>query len=107
MLFKTRKAAEYNTKSLMTALEAINKKSSYSEPPKKKKMLEMIGSGVSTTLNIISNTVKTIENCTEMMNKATTQMNEAMYNKLSPEAKAKYDAHMAELHGYSSKDQDK
>lgn len=90
-----------------TASAALDKTLSSLKSPKKKTMLEMIGSGVSTTLNIISNTVKTIENCTEMMNKATTQMNEAMYNKLSPEAKAKYDAHMAELHGYSSKNKDK
>lgn len=58
----------------------------------------MIGSGVSTTLNIISNTAKTIENCSEMMYQATTQMNKAMYNKLSSEAKAEFDARMAELH---------
>lgn len=90
-----------------TASSALNKQLSSVVTPKKKNMFEMIGSGVSTTLNIISNTVKTIENCTEMMNKATFQMNEAMYNKLSPEAKAKYDAHMAELHGYSSKDKNK
>lgn len=64
----------------------------------------MIGSGISTTLNIISNTAKTIENCSEMMCKATTQMNEAMYNKLSPEAKAEFDARMAELHINVSKD---
>ncbi|MGN0897376.1 MAG: hypothetical protein ACI4NC_11615 [Succinivibrio sp.] len=66
--------------------------------PKKKNVFEMIGSGVSTTLNIISNTAKTIENCSEMMYQATTQMNKAMYNILSPEAKAEFDARMAELH---------
>lgn len=33
-----------------------------------------------------------------MMYQATTQMNKAMYNKLSPEAKAEFDARMAELH---------
>lgn len=101
MLYRTRTVAKKQSRE-----EFIRMISSY-KTPKKKTMFEMIGSGVSTTLNIISNTVKTIENCTEMMNKATTQMNEAMYNKLSPEAKAKYDAHMAGLHGYSSKDQDK
>lgn len=104
MLYTTRKTAE---KRLTATLEAINKKSSYSEPPKKKDMFEMIGSGISTTLNIISNTAKTIENCSEMMYKATIQMNKAMYNKLSPEAKAEFDARMAELHINVSKDKNK
>ena len=99
MLYTTRKTAE---KRLTATLEAIN-----SEPPKKKNMFEMIGSGISTTLNIISNTAKTIENCSEMMYKATIQMNKAMYNKLSPEAKAEFDARMAELHINVSKDKNK
>lgn len=88
MLFTTRRAAS----------TALDKSLLNSVSPKKKNVFEMIGSGVSTTLNIISNTAKTIENCSEMMYKATTQMNKAMYNKLSPEAKAEFDARMAELH---------
>ena len=88
MLYTTRRAAS----------TALDKSLLNSVSPKKKNVFEMIGSGVSTTLNIISNTAKTIENCSEMMCKATTQMNEAMYNKLSPEAKAEFDARMAELH---------
>lgn len=78
MLFTTRRAAS----------TALDKSLLNSVSPKKKNVFEMIGSGVSTTLNIISNTAKTIENCSEMMYQATTQMNKAMYNKLSPEAKA-------------------
>uniref|UniRef100_UPI00402A7721 hypothetical protein n=1 Tax=Succinivibrio sp. TaxID=2053619 RepID=UPI00402A7721 len=88
MLFTTRRAAS----------TALDKSLLNSVSPKKKNVFEMIGSGVSTTLNIISNTAKTIENCSEMMYQATTQMNKAMYNKLSPEAKAEFDARMAELH---------
>lgn len=88
MLFTTRRAAS----------TALDKSILNSVSPKKKNVFEMIGSGVSTTLNIISNTAKTIENCSEMMYQATTQMNKAMYNKLSPEAKAEFDARMAELH---------
>lgn len=88
MLFTTRR----------TATADLNKQLSSLVSPKKKNVFEMIGSGVSTTLNIISNTAKTIENCSEMMYQATTQMNKAMYNKLSPEAKAEFDARMAELH---------
>lgn len=88
MLFTTRRAATAD----------LNKQLSILVSPKKKNVFEMIGSGVSTTLNIISNTAKTIENCSEMMYQATTQMNKAMYNKLSPEAKAEFDARMAELH---------
>lgn len=88
MLFKVRRAAS----------TALDKSLLNSVSPKKKNVFEMIGSGVSTTLNIISNTAKTIENCSEMMYQATTQMNKAMYNKLSPEAKAEFDARMAELH---------
>ena len=88
MLFTTRRAAS----------TALDKSLLNSVSPKKKNVFEMIGSGVSTTLNIISNTAKTIENCSEMMYKATIQMNKAMYNKLSPEAKAEFDARMAELH---------
>ena len=88
MLFTTRRAATAD----------LNKQLSSLVSPKKKNVFEMIGSGISTTLNIISNTAKTIENCSEMMCKATTQMNKAMYNKLSPEAKAEFDARMAELH---------
>ena len=88
MLFTTRRAAS----------TALDKSLFNSVSPKKKNVFEMIGSGVSTTLNIISNTAKTIENCSEMMYQATTQMNKAMYNKLSPEAKAEFDARMAELH---------
>lgn len=87
MLFTTRR----------TATADLNKQLSSLVSPKKKNVFEMIGSGVSTTLNIISNTAKTIENCSEMMYQATTQMNKAMYNKLSPEAKAEFDARMAEL----------
>ena len=88
MLFTTRRAAS----------TALDKSLLNSVSPKKKNVFEMIGRGVSTTLNIISNTAKTIENCSEMMYQATTQMNKAMYNKLSPEAKAEFDARMAELH---------
>lgn len=88
MLFTTRRAATAD----------LNKQLSILVSPKKKNVFEMIGSGVSTTLNIISNTAKTIENCSEMMYQATTQMNKTMYNKLSPEAKAEFDARMAELH---------
>ncbi len=88
MLFTTRRAATAD----------LNKQLSSLVSPKKKNVFEMIGNGVSTTLNIISNTAKTIENCSEMMYQATTQMNKAMYNKLSPEAKAEFDARMAELH---------
>ena len=88
MLFTTRRAAS----------TALDKSLLNSVSPKKKNVFEMIGSGVSTTLNIISNTAKTIENCSEMMYQATTQMSKAMYNKLSPEAKAEFDARMAELH---------
>lgn len=88
MLFTTRRATS----------TALDKSLLNSVSPKKKNVFEMIGSGVSTTLNIISNTAKTIENCSEMMYQATTQMNKAMYNKLSPEAKAEFDARMAELH---------
>lgn len=88
MLFTTRRAATAD----------LNKQLSSLVSPKKKNVFEMISSGVSTTLNIISNTAKTIENCSEMMYQATTQMNKAMYNKLSPEAKAEFDARMAELH---------
>lgn len=88
MLFTTRRAAS----------TALDKSLLNSVSPKKKNVFEMIGSGVSTTLNIISNTAKTIENCSEMMYQATTQMNKAMYNKLSHEAKAEFDARMAELH---------
>lgn len=88
MLFTTRRAATAD----------LNKQLSSLVSPKKKNVFEMIGSGVSTTLNIISNTAKTIENCSEMMYQATTQMNKAMYNKLSPEAKAEFDARMTELH---------
>lgn len=88
MLFKVRRAATAD----------LNKQLSILVSPKKKNVFEMIGSGVSTTLNIISNTAKTIENCSEMMYQATTQMNKAMYNKLNPEAKAEFDARMAELH---------
>lgn len=88
MLFTTRRAATAD----------LNKQLSSLVSPKKKNMFEMIGSGISTTLNIISNTAKTIENCSEMMYQATTQMNKAMYNKLSPEAKAEFDSRMAELH---------
>lgn len=88
MLFTTRRAAS----------TALDKSLLNSVSPKKKNVFEMIGSGVSTTLNIISNSAKTIENCSEMMYQATTQMNKAMYNKLSPEAKAEFDARMAELH---------
>ena len=88
MLFTTRRAA--STALVKSLLNSVS--------PKKKNVFEMIGSGVSTTLNIISNTAKTIENCSEMMYQATTQMNKAMYNKLSPEAKAEFDARMAELH---------
>lgn len=88
MLFTTRRAAS----------TALDKSLLNSVSPKKKNVFEMIGSGVSTTLNIISNTAKTIENCSEMMYQATTQMNKAMYNKVSPEAKAEFDARMAELH---------
>lgn len=88
MLFTTRRAAS----------TALDKSLLNSVSPKKKNVFEMIGSGVSTTLNIISNTAKTIENCSEMMYQATTQMNKAMYDKLSPEAKAEFDARMAELH---------
>ena len=88
MLFTTRRAAS----------TALDKSLLNSVSPKKKNVFEMIGSGVSTTPNIISNTAKTIENCSEMMYQATTQMNKAMYNKLSPEAKAEFDARMAELH---------
>lgn len=88
MLFTTRRAAS----------TALDKSLLNSVSPKKKNVFEMIGSGVSTTLNIISNTAKTIENCSEMMYQATTQMNKAMYNKLSPKAKAEFDARMAELH---------
>ncbi|MDY6246104.1 MAG: hypothetical protein SPL83_02540 [Succinivibrio sp.] len=88
MLYTTRRAAS----------TALDKSLLNSVSPKKKNVFEMIGSGVSTTLNIISNTAKTIENCSEMMYQATTQMNKAMYNKLSPEAKAEFDARMAELH---------
>ena len=88
MLFTTRRAAS----------TALDKSLLNSVSPKKKNVFEMIGNGVSTTLNIISNTAKTIENCSEMMYQATTQMNKAMYNKLSPEAKAEFDARMAELH---------
>lgn len=88
MLFTTRRAAS----------TALDKSLLNSVSPKKKNVFEMIGSGVSTTLNVISNTAKTIENCSEMMYQATTQMNKAMYNKLSPEAKAEFDARMAELH---------
>ena len=88
MLFTTRRAATAD----------LNKQLSSLVSPKKKNVFEMIGSGVSTTLNIISNTAKTIENCSEMMYQATTQMNKAMYNKLSPEAKAEFDPRMAELH---------
>lgn len=88
MLYTTRRAATAD----------LNKQLSILVSPKKKNVFEMIGSGVSTTLNIISNTAKTIENCSEMMYQATTQMNKAMYNKLSPEAKAEFDARMAELH---------
>ena len=88
MLFTTRRAAS----------TALDKSLLNSVSPKKKNVFEMIGSGVSTTLNIISNTAKTIENCSEMLYQATTQMNKAMYNKLSPEAKAEFDARMAELH---------
>lgn len=74
MLFTTRRAATAD----------LNKQLSSLVSPKKKNVFEMIGNGVSTTLNIISNTAKTIENCSEMMYQATTQMNKAMYNKLSP-----------------------
>ena len=88
MLFTTRRAAS----------TALDKSLLNSVSPKKKNVVEMIGSGISTTLNIISNTAKTIENCSEMMYQATTQMNKAMYDKLSPEAKAEFDARMAELH---------
>lgn len=88
MLFTTRRAATTELNKQLLSLTS----------PKKKNVFEMIGSGVSTTLNIISNTAKTIENCSEMMYQATTQMNKAMYNKLSPEAKAEFDARMAELH---------
>lgn len=88
MLFTTRRAAS----------TALDKSLLNLVSPKKKNVFEMIGNGVSTTLNIISNTAKTIENCSEMMYQATTQMNKAMYNKLSPEAKAEFDARMAELH---------
>lgn len=88
MLFKVRRAASAD----------LNKQLASLVSPKKKNVFKMIGSGVSTTLNIISNTAKTIENCSEMMYQATTQMNKAMYNKLSPEAKAEFDARMAELH---------
>lgn len=88
MLYTTRRAAS----------TALDKSLLNSVSHKKKNVFEMIGSGVSTTLNIISNTAKTIENCSEMMYQATTQMNKAMYNKLSPEAKAEFDARMAELH---------
>lgn len=88
MLFTTRRAAS----------TALDKSLLNSVSPKKKNVFEMIGSGVSTTLNIISNTAKTIENCSEIMYQATTQMNKAMYNKLCPEAKAEFDARMAELH---------
>lgn len=88
MLFTTRRAAS----------TALDKSPLNLVSPKKKNVFEMIGNGVSTTLNIISNTAKTIENCSEMMYQATTQMNKAMYNKLSPEAKAEFDARMAELH---------
>lgn len=88
MLYTTRRAAS----------TALDKFLLNSVSPKKKNVFEMIGSGVSTTLNIISNTAKTIENCSEMIYQATTQMNKAMYNKLSPEAKAEFDARMAELH---------
>ena len=97
MLFTTRRAAS----------TALDKSLLNSVSPKKKNVFEMIGSGVSTTLNIISNTAKTIENCSEMMYQATTQMNKAMYNKLSPEAKAEFDARMAELHIDVSKDKNK
>lgn len=97
MLFKVRRAAEAD----------LNKQLSILVSPKKKNVFEMIGNGVSTTLNIISNTAKTIENCSEMMYQATTQMNKAMYNKLSPEAKAEFDARMAELHINVSKDKNK
>ena len=97
MLFTTRRAAS----------TALDKSLLNSVSPKKKNVFEMIGSGVSTTLNIISNTAKTIENCSEMMYQATTQMNKAMYNKLSPEAKAEFDARMAELHINVSKDKNK
>ena len=97
MLFTTRRAATAD----------LNKQLSSLVSPKKKNVFEMIGSGVSTTLNIISNTAKTIENCSEMMYQATTQMNKAMYNKLSPEAKAEFDARMAELHINVSKDKNK
>ena len=88
MLFTKRKTAETELHKQLLSLTS----------PKKKNMLEMVGSGISTTLNIISNTAKTIENCSEMMYKATSQMNKAMYDKLSPEAKAEFDASMAELH---------
>lgn len=88
MLFTTRRAAS----------TALDKSLLNLVSPKKQNVFEMIGNGVSTTLNIISNTAKTIENCSEMMYQATTQMNKAMYNKLSPEAKAEFDARMAELH---------
>ena len=97
MLFKVRRAAEAD----------LNKQLSILVSPKKNNVFEMIGNGVSTTLNIISNTAKTIENCSEMMYQATTQMNKAMYNKLSPEAKAEFDARMAELHINVSKDKNK
>ena len=92
MLYRTRTVAKNESTE-----EFLRILSSY-KTPKKKNVFEMIGSGISTTLNIISNTAKTIENCSEMMCKATTQMNKAMYNKLSPEAKAEFDARMAELH---------
>ena len=52
MLFTTRRAAS----------TALDKSLLNSVSPKKKNVFEMIGSGVSTTLNIISNTAKTIEN---------------------------------------------
>lgn len=52
MLYTTRKSAGAD----------LNKQLSSLVYPKKKNVFEMIGSGVSTTLNIISNTAKTIEN---------------------------------------------
>lgn len=88
MLFTTRR----------TASADLNKQLSSLVSPKKKNVFEMILRVVETPLPIISNTAKTIENCSEMMYQATTQMNKAMYNKLSPEAKAEFVARMAELH---------